>query len=149
MKIVSTTEIDFDMKDIEKYLQDNNLLPTDHKVKKIVKTVDGIKIITTNTVEKTANHIQKQRPGADERNNAVLCTEEQMKLLSTPIEDLDLSVRLYNLLKLLNAETLKEMVQLTEKEFLAKRNSGRKSLEELKQVLAEKGLQMNMKLLEN
>jgi DNA-directed RNA polymerase subunit alpha len=62
------------------------------------------------------------------------------------VEELELSVRSANCLK--NAEILKiyQLVQKTENEMLKTKNFGRKSLNEIKEVLAEMGLSLGMKL---
>jgi len=62
------------------------------------------------------------------------------------VEELELSVRSANCLK--NAEILKiyQLVQKTETEMLKTKNFGRKSLNEIKEVLAEMGLSLGMKL---
>jgi DNA-directed RNA polymerase subunit alpha len=62
------------------------------------------------------------------------------------VEELELSVRSANCLK--NAEILKiyQLVQKTEAEMLKTKNFGRKSLNEIKEVLAEMGLSLGMKL---
>jgi DNA-directed RNA polymerase subunit alpha len=62
------------------------------------------------------------------------------------VEELELSVRSANCLK--NAEILKiyQLVQKTENEMLKTKNFGRKSLNEIKEVLSEMGLSLGMKL---
>jgi DNA-directed RNA polymerase subunit alpha len=62
------------------------------------------------------------------------------------VEELELSVRSANCLK--NAEILKiyQLVQKTETEMLKTKNFGRKSLNEIKEVLSDMGLQLGMKL---
>ncbi|MBC2709692.1 MAG: DNA-directed RNA polymerase subunit alpha [Desulfosarcina sp.] len=62
------------------------------------------------------------------------------------VEELELSVRSANCLK--NAEILKiyQLVQKTETEMLKTKNFGRKSLNEIKEVLSEMGLSLGMKL---
>jgi DNA-directed RNA polymerase subunit alpha len=60
--------------------------------------------------------------------------------LLLPIEDMDLSVRSYNCLKREGVATVGELVQKTEQDLLDIRNFGQKSIEEVKQKLAEMGL---------
>ena len=62
------------------------------------------------------------------------------------IEELDLSVRSYNCLKNAGAKTVADLVQRTESEMLRTKNFGRKSLNEIKEILASMGLQLGMKL---
>lgn len=62
--------------------------------------------------------------------------------LQLPIEDMDLSVRSYNCLKREGVSTVGELVQKTEQDLLDIRNFGQKSIEEVKQKLAEMGLSL-------
>jgi DNA-directed RNA polymerase subunit alpha len=66
------------------------------------------------------------------------------KLLSKSIDELDLSVRSANCLKNANIHTLRDLVRKGEREMLETKNFGRKSLEELQQVLGTLGLQFGM-----
>jgi DNA-directed RNA polymerase subunit alpha len=66
------------------------------------------------------------------------------ELLSKPIEELDLSVRSANCLKNANIRTLGDLVQRSEREMLSTKNFGRKSLDEIKEVLANMGLSFGM-----
>ena len=62
------------------------------------------------------------------------------------VEELELSVRSANCLKNANIRHIGELVQRTEAEMLKTKNFGRKSLNEIKEVLAEMGLTLGMKL---
>lgn len=66
--------------------------------------------------------------------------------LGKSIEELELSVRSYNCLKNANIQTIGELVQRTEAEMLKTKNFGRKSLNEIKEILADMGLSFGMKL---
>jgi DNA-directed RNA polymerase subunit alpha len=66
------------------------------------------------------------------------------EMLVKPIEELDLSVRSANCLKNANIRTLGDLVQRTEREMLSTKNFGRKSLDEIKDVLASLGLSFGM-----
>lgn len=66
------------------------------------------------------------------------------KLLKTPISDLDLSVRAYNCLKSADIRTLGDLVKLDIADMMKFRNFGKKSLTELEQLVAEKGLSFGM-----
>lgn len=68
------------------------------------------------------------------------------KLLKTPLEDLDLSVRAYNCLKAAKINTLGELVQYETHELLKFRNFGKKSLVEIEELLQIKGLTFGMDL---
>jgi DNA-directed RNA polymerase subunit alpha len=62
------------------------------------------------------------------------------------VEELELSVRSYNCLKNANIQTIGELVQKTEAEMLKTKNFGRKSLNEIKEILATMGLSLGMKI---
>jgi DNA-directed RNA polymerase subunit alpha len=66
--------------------------------------------------------------------------------LYNSVEGLELSVRSYNCLKNANILTIRELVQKTETEMLKTKNFGRKSLNEIKEILQSMGLSLGMKL---
>lgn len=66
------------------------------------------------------------------------------KVLNTPLEDLELSVRAFNCLKAAKINSLSELVQYTQEELMKFRNFGQKSLSEIEQVLHERGLHFGM-----
>ena len=66
--------------------------------------------------------------------------------LYRPVSELELSVRSINCLQSAKIETIGELVQKTEAEMLKTKNFGRKSLNEIKHILASMGLQLGMKL---
>lgn len=66
--------------------------------------------------------------------------------LSRSIEELELSVRSYNCLKNANIQTIGELVRKSEAEMLKTKNFGRKSLNEIKEILADMGLSFGMNL---
>jgi DNA-directed RNA polymerase subunit alpha len=68
------------------------------------------------------------------------------KLLKTPLEDLDLSVRAYNCLKAAKIDTLGQLVEYETHELLKFRNFGKKSLVEIEELLQSKGLTFGMDL---
>ncbi|HEY1882143.1 MAG TPA: DNA-directed RNA polymerase subunit alpha [Candidatus Cybelea sp.] len=59
-----------------------------------------------------------------------------------PVETLNLSVRSFNCLKRAGISKVSELLDLTEDEIMKMRNFGKKSLDEIKQVLAERGLML-------
>jgi len=65
-------------------------------------------------------------------------------LLAKTIDSLDLSVRAANALKNANIHTLRDLVRRTEKDMLETKNFGRKSLEEVQEVLDKLGLSLGM-----
>jgi len=62
------------------------------------------------------------------------------------VDELELSVRSANCLKHANIRLIGDLVQKTEAEILATKNFGRKSLNEIKDILSEMGLSLGMKL---
>lgn len=68
------------------------------------------------------------------------------KLLRMPVDELELSVRSYNCLMAANIKTIGDLVRRDEQEMLKFRNFGRKSLQELTQILLEKGLRFGMEV---
>jgi DNA-directed RNA polymerase subunit alpha len=66
--------------------------------------------------------------------------------LDKSVEELELSVRSYNCLKNANIRTIRELVGKTETEMLKTKNFGRKSLNEIKEILQSMGLSLGMKL---
>lgn len=67
-------------------------------------------------------------------------------LLMRPVDDLELTVRSANCLKAENIYYIGDLIQRTENELLKTPNLGRKSLNEIKDVLAARGLSLGMKL---
>ncbi|PYV34000.1 MAG: DNA-directed RNA polymerase subunit alpha [Acidobacteria bacterium] len=65
--------------------------------------------------------------------------------LDRSVEELELSVRSYNCLKNANITTIRELVQRTEADMLKTKNFGRKSLNEIKEILASMGLSLGMR----
>jgi DNA-directed RNA polymerase subunit alpha len=68
------------------------------------------------------------------------------KLLKTALNDLDLSVRAYNCLKAADVKSLGDLVALEISDMMKFRNFGKKSLAELEQLVADKGLTFGMDL---
>ena len=66
--------------------------------------------------------------------------------LDKSVEELELSVRSYNCLKNANIRTIRELVHKTEAEMLKTKNFGRKSLNEIKEILHTMGLSLGMRV---
>ena len=66
--------------------------------------------------------------------------------LNRSVEELELSVRSYNCLKNANIQTIGELIQKTENDMLKTKNFGRKSLNEIKEILSGMGLGLGMKI---
>ncbi|HVM90245.1 MAG TPA: DNA-directed RNA polymerase subunit alpha [Puia sp.] len=73
-------------------------------------------------------------------------TLQLRKVLKTPLEDLDLSVRAFNCLKAAKINSLSELVTYEQEDLMKFRNFGQKSLAEIEQVLNERGLHFGMDL---
>ncbi|MDJ0975383.1 MAG: DNA-directed RNA polymerase subunit alpha C-terminal domain-containing protein [Planctomycetota bacterium] len=70
--------------------------------------------------------------------------DRRNQTLRTPITEFELSVRSRNCLAKMNIETLGDLVKKTEAELLAYKNFGETSLQEIKDILAQKGLRLGM-----
>lgn len=68
------------------------------------------------------------------------------EILNRSVEELELSVRSYNCLKSANIQTIADLVQKTEAEMLRTKNFGRKSLNEIKEILQGLGLSFGMRI---
>jgi len=71
--------------------------------------------------------------------------DQLSETLNRSVDELELSVRSYNCLKNANIQTIADLVQKTEAEMLRTKNFGRKSLNEIKEILASMGLSFGMK----
>jgi len=100
------------------------------------KLVKGHMAIFINFEEQPEAREEKTERGTDVANEN----------LSKSVEELELSVRSYNCLKNANIKTIGELVQKTESEMLKTKNFGRKSLNEIKEILAGMGLSLGMTL---
>lgn len=72
--------------------------------------------------------------------------EELAKKLSTPVAELELSVRVSNCLESVKVETIGQLVQMTDADLLKIRSFGKTSLREVKRKLADIGLSLGMKV---
>ena len=81
------------------------------------------------------------QPGGTARTNATFDP-----ILLRPVDELELTVRSANCLKAENIYYIGDLIQRTENELLKTPNLGRKSLNEIKEVLASRGLTLGMKL---
>jgi len=72
--------------------------------------------------------------------------DKMSEQLNRSVEELELSVRSYNCLKNANIQTIGELVQKSEAEMLRTKNFGRKSLNEIKEILAGMGLSLGMRM---
>jgi len=89
---------------------------------------------------------QKQVEEYKEEEETVTPIMELEEKLDKSIEELELSVRSFNCLEAAGIKTIRDLIQKTESDMLKYRNFGRKSLNEIKNILKEMGLSFNMKL---
>ena len=68
------------------------------------------------------------------------------EVLGRSVEEMELSVRSYNCLKNANIQTLGDLIQKSESEMLRTKNFGRKSLNEIREILTNMGLTFGMKV---
>jgi DNA-directed RNA polymerase subunit alpha len=90
------------------------------------------------------NFDETQEPVALEA--PVKAEEKLNENLFRSVDELELSVRSANCLQNANIKTIGDLVQKSEAEMLKTKNFGRKSLKEIKEILAEMGLSLGMKL---
>ena len=72
--------------------------------------------------------------------------ERVLEQLNRSVDELELSVRSYNCLKNSDIKTIGDLVTKTEAEMLKTKNFGRKSLNEIKEILTGMGLSLGMRL---
>ncbi len=94
----------------------------------------------------TDEHISFDSPATTETEMVDEHVLHMRKLLKTPLEDMDLSVRAFNCLKAAKINSLEELVQFNTNDLLKFRNFGKKSLVEIEALLIEKGLSFGMEL---
>ena len=80
------------------------------------------------------------------KENSEKLSDRAKAYLDKPIAELELSLRSANALEAAGITTVKELVMQTELDMLKYRNFGRKSLNELKQILSEIDLRFGIKL---
>jgi DNA-directed RNA polymerase subunit alpha len=87
-----------------------------------------------------------ERAAEEEEKEVEDRIRQLQEILDTSIEELELSVRSYNCLEHAGIKTIRDLIQKTESEMLKYRNFGRKSLNEIKNILKAKGLRFNMEI---
>jgi len=81
-----------------------------------------------------------------EESAAERAYDPRQEYLGRSVDELELSVRAYNCLKNANIRTIGELVQRSEQDMLRTKNFGRKSLNEIKELLQRMNLQLGMKV---
>lgn len=102
-------------------------------------------------IRRSATILQHQLASFVELKHAAQPQQEQKSqdinpILLRPVDDLELTVRAANCLKAENIYYIGDLVQRTENDLLKTPNLGKKSLTEIKSVLASRGLSLGMKL---
>ena len=95
------------------------------------------------------DHIQlfinfDMEPEAEEESQQDVEVERIRKVLKTPVDELELSVRSHNCLRAANIKTIADLVRRDEAELLKFRNFGRKSLAELSEIIEAEKLSFGM-----
>jgi DNA-directed RNA polymerase subunit alpha len=114
---------------------------TDSSVSPVEAVGYGAKVLT--------QHLAPLITFEEEPEEEIIEVEEEDSInehLFRSVDELELSVRSNNCLKNANIRTIGELVQKTDAEMLKTRNFGKKSLNEIKAILAEMGLSLGMKL---
>jgi len=107
---------------------------------------DASRILIQHLMLITDEHISFDSPASSETEMVDEHVLHMRKLLKTPLEDMDLSVRAFNCLKAAKINSLEELVQFNTNDLLKFRNFGKKSLVEIEALLHEKGLSLGMYL---
>ena len=88
-------------------------------------------------------HFEEEAVGEEAPTDAA--AERYNEHLNRSVEELELSVRSYNCLKNANIQTIGDLVQRSEADMLKTKNFGRKSLNEIKEILGSMGLSLGMR----
>jgi DNA-directed RNA polymerase subunit alpha len=90
--------------------------------------------------------LPEELPSEDDEEKKERELAKLRELLTKGVDELELSVRSANCLKNASIQTIRELVQKTEQEILQTKNFGRKSLNEIKEVLEGMGLRLGMNI---
>ncbi len=129
--------------DFEKLVLD---ITTDGTIHPEEAVKEASRILIQHMMLITDEHISFDSPASTETEMVDEHVLHMRKLLKTPLEDLDLSVRAFNCLKAAKINSLEELVQFNTNDLLKFRNFGKKSLVEIEALLNEKGLGFGMEL---
>lgn len=129
--------------DFEKLVLD---ITTDGTIHPEEAVKEASRILIQHMMLITDEHISFDSPASTETEMVDEHVLHMRKLLKTPLEDLDLSVRAFNCLKAAKINSLEELVQFNTNDLLKFRNFGKKSLVEIEALLNEKGLGFGMDL---
>jgi DNA-directed RNA polymerase subunit alpha len=90
--------------------------------------------------------VNVEEEGAAEEGGIEIERDALAEHLNRSVDELELSVRSYNCLKNADIKTIGELIQKTEAEMLKTKNFGRKSLNEIKEILGNMGLSLGMRI---
>jgi DNA-directed RNA polymerase subunit alpha len=107
---------------------------------------DAVALAAKILKEQLTIFINFEEPKEESEEKPVTEASRLNENLFRPVNELELSVRSANCLKNANIRLIGELVQKTEAEMLKTKNFGRKSLNEIKEILNEMGLNLGMKL---
>jgi DNA-directed RNA polymerase subunit alpha len=107
---------------------------------------DGVALAAKILKEQLTIFINFEEPKEESEEKPITEANRLNENLFRPVNELELSVRSANCLKNANIRLIGELVQKTEAEMLKTKNFGRKSLNEIKEILTEMGLNLGMKL---
>ncbi len=91
-------------------------------------------------------NFEEEELEAPQEENKVKRSSKQTEFLNKRVDELELSVRSANCLQNANIKYIGELVQKSESEMLKTKNFGRKSLNEIREILTEMGLNLGMKI---
>ena len=101
---------------------------------------DASRILIQHLMLISDENITFDLPGKKQEDSVDEHVLHMRKILKTPLEDMDLSVRAYNCLKAAKINSLSELVSYDTNELLKFRNFGKKSLVEIEALINEKGM---------
>lgn len=111
-----------------------------------VSPEDAVALAAKILKEQLSIFINFEEPREESEEKPIAESSRLNENLFRPVNELELSVRSANCLKNANIRLIGELVQKTEGEMLKTKNFGRKSLNEIKEILSEMGLSLGMKL---
>jgi len=123
MKIVTTTEVTISVEDLEKWIRENQPIPEDLRLEKVINV----------TFPKEIKFLFVKRNEAEKITKVEMSDEEKQKFLDAKFVDIDhgFGVRTINCLRAADINTPRDLSAYSAKEFARFRNFGKKSLNEI------------------